>query len=93
MTNLYGLQEALIDLHNEKMMVIAELELTIRILSKKNPDEIVAKIPLKQFAGTASYQSVTAEQMAREKTAELDGEYAVLAIIKEMIQEGGIVTP
>jgi hypothetical protein len=91
MKELYGLQEALRDLHNEKMMVIAELELTIRILSKKGPDEIVGKIPLKSFGPQAGYQTVTALQMTQVKQQELDGEYRVLATIKEMIQEGDIV--
>jgi len=93
MNKLYGLQEALVDLHNDKMMVIAELELAIRILCKKQPDEIVGKIPLKSFAGATGYQSVTAEQMTKAKQAELDNEYKVLAVIKEMIQEWGLVTP
>jgi hypothetical protein len=93
MTQLYGLHEALIDLHNSKMMVIAELELVIRILSKKSADEIVGKIPLKAFAGAGGYETVTAMQMTQAKQAELDAEYKVLATIKEMIQEGGMMTP
>ena len=90
MPNLYGLQESLIDLHNDKMMVIAELELSIRILCKKEPDEIVGKIPLKSFAGATGYQTITALQMTQAKQEELDAEYRVLAVIKEMIQEGGL---
>jgi hypothetical protein len=93
MQKLHGLHEALIEQHNEKMAVIARLEILIRILSKEKPDKIVAKQPLKTFAGGTGYADVTAAQMAAAKEQELQEEYRVLAVIKEMIQEGGIVTP
>ena len=93
MPQLYGLHEALIEQHNEKMAVIARLEILIRILQKKNPDEIVAKKELGSFAGTTGFVDVTAADFIPVQQEKLDAEYKVLAVIKEMIQEGGIITP
>ena len=93
MQQLYGLHEALVEQHNEKMAVIARLEILIRILQKKKPDDIVAQKELKSFAGTAGFVNITAAEFIKIQQENLNEEYKVLAVIKEMIQEGGIITP
>ena len=93
MPQLYGLHEALIEQHNEKMAVIARLEILIRILQKKKPDDIVAQKELKSFAGTAGFVNITAAEFIEVQKEKRTEEYKVLDVIKEMIQEGGIMTP
>ncbi len=55
MNELHGLKEAFIEQHNEKMAVIARLEILLRVLGKKKPDDIVSKQALKTFAGNTGY--------------------------------------
>jgi hypothetical protein len=93
MYELHGLREALIEQYNQKIAAIADLEIVLRILGNKHPDEVVYKQPLKTFAGGTGYQDAAAFQMAKMKETELASECKVLAVIKEMIQEGGIITP
>ena len=90
MSELHGLHEALIEHHNFKMREIAQIEIELRILGKKKPDDVVAKKPLQSFAGVTGYEDITAFQMAKIKEEELQDEYSVLAAIKEMIQEGNV---
>jgi hypothetical protein len=87
MNELHGLKEALIKQHNEKMAVIARLEILLCIVRKKDPDEIVAKQELKNFAGGTGFVDVNARDFIKTKQEDLDVEYRVLAVIKEMVQE------
>ncbi len=90
MQELHGLREALIEQYNEKTAIIARLEILLYIVRKKNPDEIVAKQELKSFAGGTGFVDVSAADFLKATQEELDDEYRVLAVIKEMVQESGL---